>query len=515
MIGIVNFGSQYTTLIARLVRKYQVYSEIIPYDVVKDLSNAGLDKYKGIILSGSHQGVSGIEDYIYGNWKSFIRNTNIPVLGICFGAQLIANTYNCEVIENSNMEFGQSYVIENNKNILTTSVWNNTLEVWMSHADSIINSDNAQKFLDVFYTTKNNTCAGFQVKNKKIFGLQFHPEVEHTREGKYMIHSFLFNICNEKISWVYNDFINETINDIKKQVGDEKVLMAVSGGVDSTTAAELIHKAIGDNLYPIFVNNGLLRKDEEKYVIDSYKHFKNFTYVDAADEFLYVLKNHDDPEHKRKLIGTTFINVFMNKVEEIRNQVKITWLGQGTIYPDVIESGIGGAKIKSHHNVGGLPDVLNLKLIEPLRKLFKDEVRIIAKEININDNVINRHPFPGPGLAIRIMGEVTPLYINILQRADDIYINMLKKKKLYECIWQAGAILLPIKTIGVMGDNRTSKLTIALRAVTSVDGMTADIYDFKTNDLKEISTEIINNVPQVNRVVYDITTKPPATIEWE
>ncbi|MDB5200294.1 MAG: guaA [Chitinophagaceae bacterium] len=505
-ILILDFGSQYTQLIARAVREANVYCEIIPFNKKIDF-----DGLKGIILSGSPFSVN----------EEFAPEVDIkalaeklPVLGLCYGAQLTAKSFGGLVEKSDKREYGRAVLKIIQKDNLLKDV-PETSNVWMSHSDTIKKLPEGFKILG---TTESIPVAAFKSVSSSeiIYGLQFHPEVYHSAEGKKIIKNFLVDICGCKQDWTPAHFITDTVEAIKKQVGNGKVIMAFSGGVDSTVAATLIHKAIGKNLFGIFVDNGLLRKDEFEQVLSSCKSLGlNIKGVNAKDHFYAKLAGKILPEEKRKAIGKSFIDIFDEEAHKITG---IDFLAQGTIYPDVIESvSVHGPSvtIKSHHNVGGLPATMNLQLVEPLRYLFKDEVRKVGKELGIPDELLSRHPFPGPGLGIRILGEVTEEKVQLLQLADAIYINGLKKHNLYATVWQAGTILLPVKSVGVMGDERTYEFTVALRAVTSVDGMTADWAHLPYEFLAEVSNEIINNVRGINRVVYDISSKPPATIEWE
>jgi len=516
-ILILDFGSQYTQLIARSVREANVYCEITPFNKEIEFSPA----LKGVILSGSPFSVND-ENALFIDVKKI--NEKVPVLGICYGAQLIAKLYGGVVEKSDKREYGRSKLqIKNEADELLKGVKNDS-DVWMSHSDTI------KKLPDTFSisaSTHNIPVAAFDSKdtlpgdairagNNGIFGLQFHPEVYHSAEGKKIIRNFLVNVCKCSQDWTPAHFINDTVSSIKETIGDKKVIMALSGGVDSTVAATLIHRVIGKNLYGIFVDNGVLRKDEFEQVIESCKNIGlNIKGVDAKNYFYRKLAGKSDPEEKRKAIGKSFIEIFDEEAHKIEG---IEFLGQGTIYPDVIESvSVHGPSvtIKSHHNVGGLPERMKLQLIEPLRSLFKDEVRKVGAELGLPSSLLNRHPFPGPGLAIRILGEVTEEKVELLQKADAVYVNALKKFDLYATVWQAGAILLPVKSVGVMGDERTYEFTVALRAVTSVDGMTADWAHLPYDFLAYVSNEIINNIKGINRVVYDVSSKPPATIEWE
>ncbi|MEN9598724.1 MAG: hypothetical protein RL596_1035 [Bacteroidota bacterium] len=507
-ILILDFGSQYTQLIARAVREANVYCEIIPYHKGVEIDQ----NLKGIILSGSPFSVNeekAPEVPVF----DFIQK--VPVLGVCYGAQLTAKLFGGWVDKSNKREYGRAQLTIKENDILFAGV-PPTSQVWMSHSDSIKSlPDN----FSILATTESIPVAAFKRNGdtgNPLYGLQFHPEVFHSTEGKKIISNFLTNICNCAGDFTPNSFIEETVAQLKATIGNKHVIMALSGGVDSTVAATLVSKAIGDRLHGIFVDNGVLRKDEFEQVLDIYKSLNlNIKGIDAKHRFYGELKDKTDPEAKRKAIGKLFIDVFQEEAAKLDN---ISFLGQGTIYPDVIESvSVHGPSqtIKSHHNVGGLPDTMHLSLVEPLRFLFKDEVRKVGLALGIPADLINRHPFPGPGLAIRILGEVNAEKVDLLQRADAIYINALKKTGLYDKVWQAGTILLPVKSVGVMGDERTYEFTVALRAVTSVDGMTADWAHLPYEFLADVSNEIINNVRGINRVVYDISSKPPATIEWE
>ena len=506
-ILILDFGSQYTQLIARAVREANVYCEIIPYHKKFSIDTT----LKGIILSGSPFSVNEANAPTV-DIPSFIES--LPVLGVCYGAQLTAKEFGGRVDKSNKREYGRAKMKKIKEDVLLNDVTDES-QVWMSHSDSIVALPNS---FEVLATTESIPVAAFK-KDKSshpLYGLQFHPEVYHSTEGKKIIRNFLVNICGCKQDWTPASFVHETIEQLKKQIGDAHVIMALSGGVDSTVAATLISKAIGDRLHGIFVDNGVLRKNEFEKVLETYKQLNlNVTGIDAKELFYSALANQSDPETKRKIIGKSFIDVFQQEALKIK---EAKFLGQGTIYPDVIESvSVHGPSqtIKSHHNVGGLPDTMHLDLVEPLRYLFKDEVRKVGLELGIPEDMIFRHPFPGPGLAIRILGDITEEKVELLQAADDIYIQGLKQHGLYKKVWQAGTILLPVKSVGVMGDERTYEYTVALRAVTSVDGMTADWAHLPYDFLAHISNEIINNVRGINRVVYDISSKPPATIEWE
>jgi GMP synthase (glutamine-hydrolysing) len=506
-ILILDFGSQFTQLIARCIREANMYCEIIPYNKEFTIDST----LKGIILSGSPFSVND-ENFPWVDIEKL--NNQLPILTICYGAQLTAKNYGGIVNKSNKREYGRANLQIQQQDILFKNIETNS-QVWMSHSDSIVQLPQG---FQVLATTNDIPVAAFKKVSdgNALYGLQFHPEVYHSSDGKKMLTNFLVDVCKCKCSWTPASFINETVAALKQQIGDAKVIMGLSGGVDSTVAATLIHKAIGNNLYGIFVDNGLLRKDEFQQVLNIYKTLGlNVTGIDAKQLFYDGLKDVADPETKRKVIGKLFIDVFQQEANKIANA---GFLGQGTIYPDVIESvSVHGpsATIKSHHNVGGLPDTMKLKLVEPLRFLFKDEVRKTGLELGIPADLINRHPFPGPGLAIRILGDITPEKVTMLQAADAIYINALKEQNLYNEVWQAGAILLPVKSVGVMGDERTYEFTLALRAVTSVDGMTADWSHLPYEFLANVSNQIINEVKGINRVVYDIRSKPPATTEWE
>lgn len=507
-ILILDFGSQYTQLIARAVREANVYCEIIPFHKSFEYE-PGL---KGIILSGSPFSVNE-QNAPDVNIEALIQN--IPVLGICYGAQLTAKHFGGVVAKSDKREYGRAILSTKKQDIILSGVSDQS-QVWMSHSDTIKQLPEGFELLAV---TESIPVAAFKkngADTQPVYGLQFHPEVYHSKEGKKIIKNFLVNICGCSQDWTPAHFITDTVEELKKKIGNRKVIMALSGGVDSTVAAILIHKAIGDHLRGIFVDNGVLRKNEFESVLKTYSKLGlNVKGVDAKEIFYKELSGKTDPEAKRKTIGKLFIEVFQQEAKKIEG---IDLLGQGTIYPDVIESvSVHGPSvtIKSHHNVGGLPEKMHLDLVEPLRYLFKDEVRKVGRELGIPDEMIDRHPFPGPGLAIRILGEITQEKVALLQEADDLYVKALKAADLYATVWQAGAILLPVKSVGVMGDERTYEYTVALRAVTSVDGMTADWAHLPYEFLANISNEIINNVRGINRVVYDISSKPPATIEWE
>jgi len=505
-ILILDFGSQYTQLIARRVRELNVYCEIHPFSKIPELDSS----FKGVILSGSPFSVrdknAPIPDL------TSIKS-KLPLLGVCYGAQFLAQNYGGEVMPSQHREYGRARLSHiDNENRLIKGLESGT-QVWMSHGDTITKlPDNFQ----VITSTRDVLFGGFKIMDEETYGIQFHPEVYHTTQGKQLLQNFLVDICGCKQDWTPSVFADDTIKELREKLGNDKVVLGLSGGVDSSVAAVLLHKAIGKNLTCIFVDNGLLRKNEFEKVIESYKNMGlNVIGVDAKEQFLSQLNGVSDPEEKRKNIGRVFIEIFDQEAHKIKN---VKWLAQGTIYPDVIESvSVNGPSvtIKSHHNVGGLPAKMHLKVVEPLKLLFKDEVRRVGATLGIKKELISRHPFPGPGLAIRILGDITPEKVRILQEVDDIYIEGLKKYNLYDEVWQAGAILLPVQSVGVMGDERTYEKAVALRAVSSTDGMTADWSHLPYDFLSDISNKIINNVKGINRVVYDISSKPPATIEWE
>jgi GMP synthase (glutamine-hydrolysing) len=508
-ILILDFGSQYTQLIARSIRELNIYCEIQPCTKPVQYEE-GL---KGIILSGSPFSVND-ENAPKPDIKAMADN--IPVLGVCYGAQLIAQMYGGEVGKSTHREYGRAHLHNMEHDKLLATITNGS-QVWMSHSDSVKKLPEGFKVIaktDSIPVAAYKAADGFAKCD--VYGIQFHPEVTHSTEGRQLLKNFVVDVCGCQQDWTPASFIKETVERIKNEVGDGKVVMALSGGVDSTVAATLVHRAIGDNLYCIFVDNGLLRKDEYEQVLEGYKHLGlNTKGVDAKERFYRQLDGVTDPEKKRKIIGGLFIDVFHDEAIHIQD---VSFLGQGTIYPDVIESvSVHGPSvtIKSHHNVGGLPDIMKMKLVEPLRFLFKDEVRKIGRELGIDDIFLQRHPFPGPGLGIRILGAVSEEKVKMLQEADAIYIQHLRDSGYYQQVWQAGAILLPVQSVGVMGDERTYEFTVALRAVTSVDGMTADWAHLPYDLLGKISNDIINYVKGINRVVYDISSKPPATIEWE
>ena len=502
---ILDFGSQYTQLIARRVRELNVYCEIHPFNNPPELTN----DIKGVILSGSPY--STLQEDAPKIDLTGIKG-DIPLLGICYGAQYLALTNGGSVAPSEIREYGRANLSSINEDVLFAGVDAGS-QVWMSHGDTIttLPSD-----FEIIASTADVQVAGYKVANEKTYGIQFHPEVYHSSDGKKMLHNFLFDIVGMAGDWTPSHFVEETVSNLKAQLGNDKVVLGLSGGVDSSVAAVLLHRAIGKNLYCIFVNNGLLRKNEYAEVLEQYKGMGlNVKGVDATDQFMSALSGIAEPEAKRKTIGRVFIEVFDHEATLIED---VKWLAQGTIYPDIIESvSVNGpsATIKSHHNVGGLPDFMKLQVVEPLKTLFKDEVRRVGASMNMSQDLLKRHPFPGPGLAIRILGDVTKEKVRILQEVDYIFINGLKSEGLYDDVWQAGSILLPVNSVGVMGDERTYEKVVALRAVESTDGMTADWVHLPYDFLAMISNQIINKVKGVNRVVYDISSKPPATIEWE
>lgn len=509
-ILVLDFGSQYTQLIARRIRELNIYSEIIPYHQEFELT----DEIKGVILSGSPASVNEEQAPLI-DLNRIIGQK--PLLGICFGAQHLAHSFGGTVARSNHREYGKAELSKAEQDNALFKAVEVGSTVWMSHGDTI---ENLPENCSIIASSNNIAVAGFKMDTESakhpVYGIQFHPEVTHTECGAQIIRNFCQDICACKMNWTPDHFVESTVQHLQAKLGEDKVIMGLSGGVDSSVAATLLHKAIDKNLYCIFVDNGLLRKEEFEEVLESYKNQGlNIIGVDAKEEFYASLAGLRDPELKRKAIGKTFIDVFERESKKIEGA---KWLGQGTIYPDIIESvSVHGPSvtIKSHHNVGGLPEKMDLQVVEPLAALFKDEVRKIGKSMGLPHHLIGRHPFPGPGLGIRILSDITPEKVKVLQEADAIFINILREEDLYDKIWQAGAILTPIQTVGVMGDERTYENVVALRAVTSVDGMTADWYNIPYDILGKISTQIINKVKGVNRVVYDISTKPPATIEWE
>ncbi|MBT3383849.1 MAG: glutamine-hydrolyzing GMP synthase [Prolixibacteraceae bacterium] len=505
-ILILDFGSQYTQLIGRKIRELNVYCEIHPYNHYPDID----DSVKGVVLSGSPYSVRD-KDAPKPDLSKI--KGKIPVLGICYGAQYMAHFFGGEVAPSNSREYGRANLGYIDHDCILFNNISLHSQVWMSHGDTIVRLPKNYK---VIASTEDVNYAAYKIDDEISYAIQFHPEVYHTSEGKQLLENFAANICGCQQNWTPDSFVDTTVNELKQKLGNDKVVLGLSGGVDSSVAAVLLHKAIGKNLTCIFVDNGLLRRNEFEEVLHSYKNMGlNVFGVNARKKFWDDLKGISDPEQKRKVIGRNFIEVFDEEAHKIK---EVKWLAQGTIYPDVIESiSVNGpsATIKSHHNVGGLPEKMKLKVAEPLRLLFKDEVRRVGKALGIKQELLGRHPFPGPGLGIRILGDITPEKVEMLQEADAIFIKGLKDWGLYEKVWQAAVILLPVQSVGVMGDERTYENTIVLRAVTSTDGMTADWVHLPYDFLAKMSNEIINKVRGINRVVYDISSKPPATIEWE
>ncbi|MCS5662854.1 MAG: glutamine-hydrolyzing GMP synthase [Flavobacteriales bacterium] len=506
-ILILDFGSQYTQLIARRVRELNIYCEIHPYNKIPELT----DNLKGVILSGSPHSVRE-ENAPIPNLEEI--KGKLPLLGVCYGAQHLAHKFGGEVLPSKIREYGRanlSFVDDSHPLLKGVPMGS---QVWMSHGDTISTLPEGYK---IIASTHDVECAGYYIENENTYAIQFHPEVYHSTDGATLLKNFLVDICACSQDWTSESFVDTTVAALKQKLGNDKVVLGLSGGVDSTVTAVLLHKAIGANLHCVFVDNGLLRKNEFSGVLKQYEGMGlNVTGVDAKQRFYDALAGESDPEKKRKAIGKAFIDVFDYESHKIED---VIWLAQGTIYPDVIESvsATGGpsATIKSHHNVGGLPDYMKLKIVEPLNTLFKDEVRRVGKAMGLSQDLLGRHPFPGPGLAIRILGDITPEKVAILQEVDHVFIQGLKDHGLYDEVWQAGAMLLPVQSVGVMGDERTYERVVALRAVESVDGMTADWVHLPYEFLAKVSNDIINKVKGVNRVVYDISSKPPATIEWE
>jgi GMP synthase (glutamine-hydrolysing) len=505
-ILILDFGSQYTQLIARRIREISVYCEIYPCNhfPVPDSS------IKGVILSGSPYSV---RDTDAPNPDLSDIKGRIPVLGVCYGAQLLVQNYGGEVLASGSREYGRANLVHLNENDPLFKGIKSGTQVWMSHGDTI---ETIPDGYEITGSTASVKTGAYKIRDEKTWGIQFHPEVYHTTDGLKMITNFVIGICGCSGNWTADSFIESTVQNLQKELGGDKVILGISGGVDSSVAASLLNRAAGKNLTCIFIDNGLLRKNEYETVMESYKDLGlNVIGVRAGERFLDQLEGVSDPEKKRKIVGRVFIEVFDEEAQKVKD---VKWLAQGTIYPDVIESvSVNGpsATIKSHHNVGGLPEKMHLKVIEPLRLLFKDEVRKVGQALGLPDKILKRHPFPGPGLAIRLLGTMTREKLEILKDADQIFIEGLKKHGLYDTVWQAAVILLPVQSVGVMGDERTYENAAVLRAVVSTDGMTADWSRLPYDFLGSISNEIINKVKGINRVVYDISSKPPSTIEWE
>ena len=505
-ILIIDFGSQYTQLIARRVRELNVYCEIHPFNKIPDLDS----DVKGVILSGSP---SSVRDDNAPKPDLSVFKGKLPLLGVCYGAQLLAYEFGGDVEPAPSREYGRAMLTVVDPNDPLMAALPSPTQVWMSHGDTITSIPDSYSIIG---STDNVRVAAYRINDEETWGIQFHPEVFHSTDGPKLLENFVLGICGCSGTWSPASFIDSTVAELRAKIGDDKVILGLSGGVDSTVAAVLLHKAIGPNLHCIFVNNGLLRANEFEDVLAQYQGMGlNVRGVDASERFYADLKGVTDPEQKRKIIGRDFVEVFNAEAKKIENA---SWLAQGTIYPDVIEScSVKGpsATIKSHHNVGGLPKEMNLKIVEPLRLLFKDEVRRVGKALGINPELLGRHPFPGPGLGIRILGDVTAEKVRVLQAADKIFIDNLRESGWYDKVWQAGVMLLPVRSVGVMGDERTYESCCALRAVISTDGMTADWVHLPYELLAKTSNEIINKVRGINRVVYDISSKPPATIEWE
>lgn len=506
MILILDFGSQYTQLIARRLRELNVYCEIHPYTNIPDIK----DNMIGVILSGSPYSVRS-EDAPNPDLRQFRKK--LPLLGVCYGAQFLAQKNGGSVMPSETREYGRANLAFIDQSCGLVKGMSDGSQVWMSHGDTI---KELPSNFEIITSTNDVKVAGYHVVGEQTYGIQFHPEVYHSTEGSILLKNFVVDICGSKQDWTPDAFVETAVAELKEKIGDEKVILGLSGGVDSSVSAMLLHKAIGKNLHCIFVDNGLLRKNEFEQVLEDYEHLGlNVKGVDASELFYSELAGLTDPELKRKAIGKVFVDVFDAESKKVEGA---TWLAQGTIYPDVIESiSTGGPSqtIKSHHNVGGLPDYMKLKVVEPLRALFKDEVRRVGKSIGMSPSLLGRHPFPGPGLGIRILGDVTAEKVRILQEVDHIFIQGLKDNNLYDDVWQAGVMLLPVQSVGVMGDERTYENAVALRAVSSTDGMTADWCHLPYEFLAKVSNDIINKVKGINRVTYDISSKPPATIEWE